>query len=360
MLLKAKFIACLICCGLLLSLALPSISAQDTPPQLPLEGSYQVGVHPLLLTDETRPHRTLQVFVWFPATIAKDAKPPYPPDTSGAPYPLIIYSHGNGAAPTEAAGNIMQLVSQGYVVAGIEHRDTTDKWLSFVNRPLDILFLLNQLDSMKDDSVVSTIDLNNVGTWGASYGGYTAIATAGARVDPTHFADWCPTYADDPNNKTNFDSCSLLSNWDKLVSYHDQFDPPDVTDDPLWAATTDSRIKAIFVVAPCFAQMFGEDGLASVTVPAFMADGTADHTCPYAIDAAYYYQHLGSPNRYLVSLKDRDHSGSFSEGNLIPEYVTAFFGLYLKGETDDAQYLTPDTASAYKDVTLESQLETSP
>ncbi len=350
---KAKYITCLI-----LFMATTGYRSSITVAQPSLflpDRVYQVGVRAMLLKDESRDNRTLQTFIWYPALVTEDTKPPYAPDESGAPYPLVIYSHGYGAASTEARGDIEYLVSQGFVVAGIDHRDpATDRWAAFINRPLDILFLLNRIAELEDDPLADVVNTDTVGIWGGSMGAYTAVAVSGARVDPSHFQDWCPTYENDPNYNLNFDSCRLLSDWDNLLSYHEQVNTPST--DALWEATTDERIRAVLGTAPCFAQMFGETGLAETHIPIFIIGGTADRVCPYDIDSVYIYDNIGSDDRYLVALQDRDHSGAFSEPNLIISYAAAFFGHYLQDKTDYAQYLLPESADIFQNVTLESQL----
>jgi predicted dienelactone hydrolase len=124
----------------------------------------------------------------------------------------------------------------------------------------------------------------------------------------------------------------------------------------LWPAMTDDRIRAILPIAPCFGQLFGEDGLATITIPTFIIGGTKDASCPYDIDSSYMYEHLGASDRYLVTLEGRAHDGVFAALRLIQQYATAFFGNYLQGKTDFAQYMTPDSAEAFPDVTLQAQL----
>jgi len=353
MIVKAKYIIALMLL-LVVSFA-PAVTTAQQSPFLP-NREYQVGIRAALLKDESRDSRTLQTFIWYPALVSEDTKPPYLPDTASAPYPVVIYSHGYGAASTEAREDIAYLASQGFVVVGIDHRDpATDRWAAFINRPLDVLFVLNYLSTLEDDPLAEIIDIEHVGIWGSSMGAYTAVAVSGARVNPAHFQDWCPTYENDPNFKLNFDSCNLLNNWDTLMEYHEQFHVPST--DILWEATTDNRIQAVLGTAPCFAQIYGEEGLAQTTIPVFIIGGTADQVCPYDIDSVYIYDHVGSSDRYLVSLQDRDHNGAFSEPGLIISYASAFFGYYLKGETDYAQYLMPETADVFKDVTLISELD---
>jgi len=49
-----------------------------------------------------------------------------------------------------------------------------------------------------------------------------------------------------------------------MTAYHDQLVPE--SDDKLWTATTDDRIKAVVMMAPCFAHVLGEAGIAAVKV----------------------------------------------------------------------------------------------
>ena len=88
---------------MLTSFAMTGKAAQDESP-VSVAGPYQIGIQILALTDESREDRALTAYVWYPALVADDAPRPYPPDDSGAPYPLIIYSHGYGDSPTESLG----------------------------------------------------------------------------------------------------------------------------------------------------------------------------------------------------------------------------------------------------------------
>src|SRR5690349_11969487 len=136
---KINFSVLVLLCGLLLGLM--PLTAQEN--RLPSEaGMYQVGVQILNLTDESRDGRAVQTFVWYPALVSDDAPLPYPVDTSGAPYPLIIFSHGGGGVPIDGMDLfITHLVSQGFVVAAPSHEDTQEAWKGIVDRPLDVLFV---------------------------------------------------------------------------------------------------------------------------------------------------------------------------------------------------------------------------
>jgi len=74
---KAKYIISLMLL-LVVSFA-PAITTAQQSPFLP-NREYQVGIRAILLKDENRDNRTLQTFIWYPALVPKDAKPPYLPD----------------------------------------------------------------------------------------------------------------------------------------------------------------------------------------------------------------------------------------------------------------------------------------
>src|SRR5688572_8968965 len=147
---KINFSVLVFLCGLILSLTFTSLVAQEDTSPLEQEGVYQVGVQILNLIDESRDGREIQTFVWYPALVSDDAPLPYPPDDSGAPYPLIIFSHGGGGAPLDGMDLfINHLVSQGFVVAAPSHEDTAETWRAVIDRPLDVLLVLNHLAELE-------------------------------------------------------------------------------------------------------------------------------------------------------------------------------------------------------------------
>lgn len=122
----------------------------------------------------------------------------------------------------------------------------------------------------------------------------------------------------------------------------------------MWPPFTDEHIRAVLAFEPCYAPLFGEQGLVSATVPTLLVAGTADEFCPYEHDAVFDYLHLGSEDLYLLSIINGDHH-TFTTSPYRPainHFEAAFFGYYLQGQEDYAQYLT----SEYVDD-LESQLD---
>lgn len=104
-------------------------------------------------------------------------------------YPLVLVSHGypgNRFLMSHLAEN---LASKGYVVASIDHTDSTYRTQAafgstLVNRSLDQLFVLEQMAQKAADGgeFAGLYDADNAGLIGYSMGGYGAIITAGGGV----------------------------------------------------------------------------------------------------------------------------------------------------------------------------------
>lgn len=106
-----------------------------------------------------------------------------------APYPLVLISHGypgNRFLLSHLAENI---ASKGYVVASIDHTDSTYRTQAafgstLVNRSLDQLFVLGEMARMGGEGgdMAGLFDADNTGLIGYSMGGYGAVITAGGGV----------------------------------------------------------------------------------------------------------------------------------------------------------------------------------
>src|SRR5207245_6906864 len=73
--------------------------------------------------------RRLLTFVWYPAAAPGGALEPTleavvdtPPNASGGPYPVIVWSHGNTASPQIYSHYLSHLASWGFVVVAPLHR----------------------------------------------------------------------------------------------------------------------------------------------------------------------------------------------------------------------------------------------
>ena len=206
---QSKYLKISVFCGaLMLGLSLGCETAGDDLDTLPFEpagpehapspiemGPYPVGVRTVTFEDPTRTTggyegpRQLVCEIWYPATDeARDAVESYvlheylPPDlkeqvpaealgslTTAAlrdgeprygrgPFPLVMFSHGKGGIRAQSTFFTVPLASHGYIVVAMDHEgDTIIDLLrtgevdmnttvdSFIDRPLDIVFLLDEV-----------------------------------------------------------------------------------------------------------------------------------------------------------------------------------------------------------------------
>ncbi|MEL6230232.1 MAG: alpha/beta fold hydrolase [Cyanobacteria bacterium J06627_3] len=217
--------------------------------------------------------------------------------------PVVVISHGLAANPQTMLPYAKHLSSHGYLVAVPQHpgSDThqvhnllsgrVDEIFSlqeFFSRPRDISALLDELEHRNARDYGGCLNLTNVGILGESFGGYTALALAGATIDFDRLAQRCERLADSVN-------VSLLLQCRALAL------PSPGT--PL----KDSRVKAIFTVDPIGSGLFGADGLAAVTIPTVVATGSSDKTAPMALEPLQLFPQLASQERFLAVIRGKSH-----------------------------------------------------
>lgn len=198
-------------------------------PELAAYGDHEIGVRTLEMTNPgqidilkidpkaekpaelPKYDRPLTVEVWYPAaqgasgdTVLKaflrdgktevelqgKANRDAAPAVEGKPFPLVLISHGYPGNRFLLSHLGENLASKGYVVASIDHTDSTYRTKAafgstLVNRSFDQLFVLDQLDKLTKDSgsfLNGLADASNAGLIGYSMGGYGALITAGGGV----------------------------------------------------------------------------------------------------------------------------------------------------------------------------------
>ncbi|MFT5682183.1 MAG: putative dienelactone hydrolase [Myxococcota bacterium] len=189
-------------------------------------GPFPVGVTTLWLTDPERTlddgsPRIIPVEVWYPSASTEGELRTYAvadfvpeerlavedidpeqlpwltstsldesePDTAHGPYPLVVFSHGNGGMRLQSMFFTEYLASHGYVVASPDHIGNTLADLlipgesglsstadSFLYRPDDIRMVVDRLRGSDDPAPVSDGDW---GIAGHSLGAWTALHAAG-------------------------------------------------------------------------------------------------------------------------------------------------------------------------------------
>lgn len=357
-------------------------------PQLAPYGDHAIGVrtlkliHPGQLDIENykpgneigRYDRPLTVEIWYPAkkngsageyrTVLRDGKTEVTligkavrdaePEAGAQRYPLIILSHGYPGNRFLLSHLGENLASKGYVVASIDHTDSTysdqGKFGStLVNRPLDQRFVLSEiarLGAAKESFLNGMVDTDHAGLIGYSMGGYGAVITAGAGVsDEAANASWSAP------------SGALAMHKAGSQSHRDLFD---------------SRFKAIISIAPWGMQrgMWKPDGLAEVKVPIFFMAGSVDDVSDYNNGIRPLFLSKMPVERYLLTFDNANHNAagpipapaeswlkSESLGrapfdhyadpvwntvrmnNIAQHFATAWFDLKLKGDQTKAGYL---------------------
>ncbi|MGI9205714.1 MAG: alpha/beta hydrolase family protein [Woeseiaceae bacterium] len=358
-------------------------------PELARFGEYDIGVRTLELTDNNRPDvlntvdngetayydRNLTVEVWYPALLAENEQPgteyttptrnlditatlhgratrnARPRHDIGA-VPLVIISHGYPGNRYLMSHLGENLASKGYVVASIDHRESTytDQApisSTLYHRPLDQLFVLDQMTVLADDTtgfLSGLVDTDSTGIVGYSMGGYGLVINVGGGYSETLVAhEMAP-----PNG---------------LAVRH-------AASNPDYRENLDSRIKAAFAVAPWGMAngVWNPDDLTDIEVPSFYLSGSVDTTAGYESGTRAIFESAKRSDRYLLTYVNAGHNAgapiplpieiqtntdqtgashytdpvwdSVRMNNIMDHFATAFFDYNLKGQADRLEYLT--------------------
>ncbi len=287
------------------------------------------------------------------------------PDSAATPLPLIVISHGLGSDRTTFAYLAIHLASYGFAVLVPEHPGSNAQQLQalingvasevsepaeFVNRPLDITFVLNQVESLVNSTpnLRGRLNFQQVGVIGQSFGGYTALAVAGAPINPQQLQANCQ------NLENTLDLSLLLQCRATALK---QPIPP----------LQDRRVKAIIAINPITSAVFGQTSLSQIKVPTMIVSGNADTIAPAVPEQILPYTWLTASDRYLVMLRGGTHFStldSTDSPNAIPlpdevvgpspviarRYIdalaVAFFQTYIGNKPASRSYLSASYGSS--------------
>lgn len=300
----------------------------------------------------------------------------YLPDLAQTqPQPVIVISHGLGSDRQTFAYLAEQLASYGFVVAVPEHPGSSSQQLialvtgqarevaepaEFIDRPLDITFLLNELAqrSQSDPQFQGRLNLEQVGVIGQSFGGYTALALAGAPLNFEKLQQECGERLEQTLD------VSLVLQCQALVLPRQDYN------------LSDDRVKAVIAINPITSAVFGQESLSQIQVPTMIVGGTADTIAPALLEQIRPFTWLTTPDKYLVVMEGGTHlsvTGESASSDLVAapaalegpapivarSYVealsVAFFETYVANQPTYARYLTP----AYTTVISRPPLELS-
>jgi len=278
------------------------------------------------------------------------------------PLPIIVFSHGLGSDRMTYAYLAEHLASHGFVVAVPEHlgsgaeqlvallngqADEVAQPTEFIDRPLDIKFLLDELErrSQSDPIYFNRLNLRQVGVIGHSFGGYTALALAGAKLNFKQLQRDCGDNLDRTLN------VSLLLQCRALTLPKRNYD------------LSDPRVKAAIAINPIDSSVFGQPGLSQIKVPTMLIAGSADTIAPALPEQIEPFTWLTNPQKYLVVIEGGTHFSTTGEASLstgvlpVPPVLVgqatslarrylnalsvAFSKTYVTGQKDYARYLNP-------------------
>jgi predicted dienelactone hydrolase len=280
---------------------LPDLMALRKP------GSFAWDVITLTLTDN-RPQR-----VQLSGPSRQFVADVYVPNLARSlPMPIVVISHGLGSGRTAFKYFAEHLASYGFVVAVPEHPGSSDRQFSalldgkaddvsnpkeFIDRPLDVSFLLDELARLNqtDERFKGRFNLNQVGVMGQSFGGYTALALVGAKINFDSLQKGCDK------------SFSQSLNLSLLLQCQAQQLPKKDYD------FRDPRVKAAIAVNPIVSSVFGAEGFKSIKAPVMIISGTADSITPPLAEQIEPFTWLPDIQKRLILIDGATHFSTIDE-----------------------------------------------
>jgi predicted dienelactone hydrolase len=294
----------------------------------------------------------------------------YVPQTR-TPARLIVISHGLGSDRTSFAYLAQHLASYGFAVAAIDHPGSNAKQLQallagraqevaspreFIDRPLDVKYLLDELTrrSQSDVKLRGRLNLKQIGVIGQSFGGYTALALAGAPINFQLLQKNC-TPSSNSLNVSLLLQCLALQ-------------LPQITYN-----LSDPRVKAVIAIDPIDSSIMGQDSLSQIKIPTMIVAGSADTVAPALPEQIQPFTWLTTQDKYLALINGATHFSTIGDSpsdasggipvpqqaiganpSLARHYVDvlslAFFKVYIAGQ---ASYLNNLSANYISTISRE-------
>jgi predicted dienelactone hydrolase len=253
--------------------------------------SFNVGEKSLLYQDSSR-NRPVKVEIWYPtyeidSTFERITNLPFilNPTIRDAnfvqnDFPLVLLSHGTGGNRFSLAWLAIALAKKGYIIAAPDHWGNTydnkipEYFVRYWERPLDISFLITQI--LDDKSIGHYVNKDKIGIVGFSFGGYTALALAGANLECTLLK----TNATTPNGKKEF-NIPELGDLSKLIEQ--------ISCDKVQKTFKDNRIKAFVALSPALGLGFNNtEQTKTIDSPVLIFGADNDNIAPIKTNAEFY------------------------------------------------------------------------
>ncbi len=190
-------------------------------------------------------------------------------------FPMVVISHGAGGNAEQFGWIASELAQAGFVVVLPNHPGTTtgnasaEAAVRVWERPADVSAILDEITANAND--YPYIDTDRISILGFSAGGYTAMATSGARVDPDLLQGFC----DDTDH--GMSDCAFLAHFG--VDLHALDLSPAAQD------LRDPRIKTAVIVDPGIIETITADSLAEINIPMLIINLGDEDTIPAGVYA---------------------------------------------------------------------------
>lgn len=269
-------------------------------------------------------------------------------------FPLVIISHGYPGNRFLLSHLAENLASKGYVVASIDHTDSTYRTQAAFgstlrNRSLDQLFVLNELARLHQDSasfLYGLVDTDNTAIVGYSMGGYGALITAGGGVTEASVAyGFSSPYGTLGIHQSGSDTHNSLP---------------------------DARIKTAIAIAPWGRNFsfFDAETLKGVQIPMMFMAGSDDDVALYEGGVRTIWEESINVDRALLTFDNANHNAaapypapaeSYADNavlgfpafehyadavwdtvrmnNITQHFATAWMDLHLKSDSSKQDYL---------------------
>lgn len=186
--------------------------------------------------------------------------------------PLVLLSHGNGGSGKTMDWLAQPLTAAGFRVVAVDHHgnNVVDGYLpeGFLfgwDRPRDLSVVLDDLAAVEP--------LGPVGVAGFSFGGFTALALAGGRIDTDAVAAVLAGRADPPDIPEFPGVLAALTSRMSSTELRAEIERAG-------SDLADPRVGAVLAIAPGWAHLLTPQSLRNVAVPVEVHWGGADEIAP--------------------------------------------------------------------------------
>lgn len=279
-------------------------------------GAFQyVGYQTITFIDSSRNNRNVQSLVYYPATSEGNGTPI---NLSGGKYPIISFGHGFTINPNVYIHLYRHLASWGYIV--IAPATETGFSPSHIEFARDLTFVLRDMkrkSRIPSDFFYNAVDTINTGIFGHSMGG----------------------------------GCSFL------------------------AGSLDTSVKAISSLAAAITNPSSIVAIQQIRRPIQLLSGQRDSIASYWSHQLPHYN-AANPFKQILNIKGGNHSyfhlipalddlvdnpatiTRAEQQRLTRRYITSFFNVFLKNDTNYKSYLYGPIAQSDTGIIMQFQLPT--